>query len=152
MAESAASVAIRKSVTVDVPIETAFSVFTEQVGAWWPLATKSVGQEDSIGLVIEPQVGGRVYEQVRSGEEHEWGEVFAWEPPHLLAFTWHPGRGPETHQEVEVRLTASGDGTRLDLEQRGWERLVATAEEIPEHYESGWDEVLSRYAEAAEGS
>ena len=152
MAESAASVAIRKSVTVDVPIETAFRVFTEQVGAWWPLATKSVGQEDSIGLVIEPQVGGRVYEQVRSGEEHEWGEVFAWEPPHLLAFTWHPGRGPETHQEVEVRFTASDDGTRLDLEQRGWERLVATAEEIPEHYESGWDEVLSRYAEAAERS
>jgi uncharacterized protein YndB with AHSA1/START domain len=151
MAESVASVAIRKSVTVGVPVETAFRVFTEQVGAWWPLATKSVGQDDSIGLVIEPQVGGRVYEQVRSGEEHEWGEVFTWEPPHLLAFTWHPGRGPETRQEVEVRFTASGDGTRLDLEQRGWERLVATAEEIPDHYESGWDEVLSRYAQAAEG-
>ena len=71
MAESAASVAIRKSVTVGVPVETAFAVFTEQIGSWWPLATKSVGQEDSIGLVIEPQVGGRVYEQVRSGEEHD---------------------------------------------------------------------------------
>jgi uncharacterized protein YndB with AHSA1/START domain len=152
MAESAASVAIRKSVSVGVPIETAFRVFTEQVGSWWPLATKSVGQEESIGLVIEPQVGGRVYEQVRSGEEHDWGEVLAWNPPHLLGFTWHPGRGPETRQEVEVRFTASDDGTRLDLEQRGWERLVATADEIPEHYESGWDEVLSRYAEAAERS
>jgi uncharacterized protein YndB with AHSA1/START domain len=150
MAESAATVAIRKSVTVAVPVETAFRVFTEQVGSWWPLATKSVGQEESVGLVIEAQVGGRVYEQVRSGEEHDWGEVFAWEPPHLVAFTWHPGRGPETRQEVEVRFTASADGTRLDLEQRGWERLVATAGEIPEHYESGWDEVLSHYAQATE--
>ena len=67
MAESAASVAIRKSVTVGVPVETAFAVFTEQIGSWWPLATKSVGQKESVGLVIEPQIGGRVYEQVRSG-------------------------------------------------------------------------------------
>jgi len=152
MAESAASVAIRKSLTVGVPVETAFAVFTEQIGSWWPLETKSVGQEESVGLVIEPQVGGRVYEQVRGGEEHDWGEILTWEPPHRIVFTWHPGRGPETRQEVEVRFTNSENGTRVDLEQRGWERLVATAEEIPDHYESGWNEILSRYAHAAERS
>lgn len=151
MAESAASVAIRKSVTVAVPIETAFRVFTEDVGSWWPLATKSVGQEESETLVFEPRTGGRVYERVRSGQEHEWGEILAWEPPHRLVFTWHPGRGGETGQEVEVRFADSGEGTRVDLEHRGWERLVATADEIPDHYESGWDEVLSRYAEAVRG-
>jgi uncharacterized protein YndB with AHSA1/START domain len=152
MAESAASVAIRKSVIVGVPVETAFAVFTEQIGSWWPLATKSVGQKESVGLVIEPQIGGRVYEQVRSGEEHDWGEILTWEPPHRVVFTWHPGRGSETRQEVEVRFAVSEDGARVDLEQRGWERLVATADEIPDHYESGWDEVLSRYAQAAETS
>jgi uncharacterized protein YndB with AHSA1/START domain len=151
MPESAASVTIRKSVTVDVSLETAFRVFTEEIGSWWPLATKSVGQEDAVALVIEPQVGGRVYEQVRNGEEHEWGVVLAWEPPNRLVFTWHPGRGAETGQEVEVTFAASGDGTLVELEHRGWERLVATADEIPEHYESGWDEVLERFAEAANG-
>jgi uncharacterized protein YndB with AHSA1/START domain len=150
MAESAASVAIRKSVTVDVSIETAFGVFTEQVASWWPLATKSVGQEESETLVIEPREGGRVYERVRGGEEHEWGEIFVWDPPQRLAFTWHPGRAPETAQELEIRFTASGEKTLVELEHRGWERLVATADDIPEHYASGWDEVLSRYARAAE--
>jgi uncharacterized protein YndB with AHSA1/START domain len=148
MPESAASVTIRKSVTVAVSLETAFRVFTEEIASWWPLTTKSVGQENAVMLVIEPRVGGRVYEQVRSGEEHDWGEVLAWEPPRRLVFTWHPGRGTETGQEVEVTFAASGDRTLVELEHRGWERLVATADEIPEHYESGWDEVLERFAEA----
>jgi uncharacterized protein YndB with AHSA1/START domain len=152
MPEPAASVAIRKSVTVRVPIERAFRVFTDEIGSWWPLATKSVGEKEAVNLVLEPRIGGRVYEQVRSGEENDWGEVLVWEPPHRLAFSWHPGRAPETSQEVEVRFSAVGDATEVALEHRGWERLVATAAEIPEHYESGWDEVLSHYAEAAERS
>jgi uncharacterized protein YndB with AHSA1/START domain len=149
MPESAASVVIRKSVVVAVPVEKAFQVFTEEAGSWWPLATKSVGQEEAETLVFEPHSGGRVYERTRSGEEHEWGQILAWEPPHRLVFTWHPGRGAETSQEVEVRFTDSAADTRLDLEHRGWERLVETADEIPDHYESGWDEVLDRYSEAA---
>jgi uncharacterized protein YndB with AHSA1/START domain len=151
MPESAADVVIRKSVEVDVPVETAFWVFTEQAGSWWPLATKSVGQEEAEDLVFEPRVGGRVHERLRSGKEHEWGEILAWEPPERLVFTWHPGREQETSQEVEIRFSRSGEGTRLELEHRGWDRLVATADEIPEHYDSGWDEVLDRFEEATAG-
>jgi uncharacterized protein YndB with AHSA1/START domain len=148
MAEQVSSLAIRKSVTVAVPVETAFRVFTEEVASWWPLATKSVGQEETETLVIEPRVGGRVYEQLRSGEEHDWGEILAWDPPRRFVFTWHPGRGAETGQEVEVTFAASGDGTRVELEHRGWERLVSRAEDIPEHFESGWVEVLDHFARA----
>ena len=118
MPESAAAVFIRKSVEVDAPVETAFRVFTEQAGSWWPLATKSVGQDEAVDLVFEPRAGGRVYERVRSGEEHDWGEILAWEPPERLVFTWHPGRAAETSQEVEVRFAPSGEGTRLELEHR----------------------------------
>jgi uncharacterized protein YndB with AHSA1/START domain len=147
--ESAADVVIRKSVEVAVPIEHAFRVFTEQGASWWPLATKSVGQEETVDLLFEPRFGGRVFERLRSGQEHDWGEILAWEPPHRLAFTWHPGRDAETAQEVEVRFTPTDGGTRLELEHRGWDRLVATTDEIPEHFATGWDEVLDRFAEAA---
>jgi uncharacterized protein YndB with AHSA1/START domain len=152
MPESAAAVVIRKSVEVAAPVETAFRVFTEQAGSWWPLATKSVGQDEAVDLVFEPRAGGRVYALVRNGQEHDWGEILAWEPPERLVFTWHPGRAAETSQEVEVGFAPSGEGTRLELEHRGWDRLVATADEIPEHYDSGWDEVLSRFAETTTGS
>ncbi len=152
MPESAADVVIRKSVSVCAPAERAFLVFTAEAGRWWPLATKSVGRDQAADLVFESRVGGRVYERLHDGGEHEWGEILAWEPPHRLVFSWHPGRGPESGQEVEVRFTPSEDGTRLDLEHRGWDSLVATADEIPEHYQSGWDEVLSGFAEAATSS
>jgi uncharacterized protein YndB with AHSA1/START domain len=149
MAETAADIAIRKSVDVAASVEDAFRVFTERAGSWWPLTTKSVGQEDAVDLVFEPGVDGRVYERLRSGDEHDWGGILAWEPPHRLVFTWHPGRDPETSQEVEVRFSPTDEGARIELEHRGWERVVATADEFPEHYDSGWDEVLGRFAEAA---
>jgi uncharacterized protein YndB with AHSA1/START domain len=147
--EAAGARAIRKSIAVACPAQAAFRVFTEQIGSWWPLATKSVGLERSETLVLEPRAGGRFYERTADGEEVEWGEVLVWEPPQRLVFSWHPGRGPESAQEVEVRFLRERDGTRIELEHRGWERLGDRAEETLAHYVGGWDEVLERYAEAA---
>jgi uncharacterized protein YndB with AHSA1/START domain len=149
MPESASALAIRKSLDVHVPVETAFRVFTEEIGSWWPLASKSVALEDALDLVIEPGVGGRVHERTRDGGENLWGEVLAWNPPHGLTFSWHPGRAAETRQEVEVWFTPAGDGTLVELEHRGWEALVGPGGQIPDHFESGWDEALSRFALAA---
>jgi uncharacterized protein YndB with AHSA1/START domain len=108
-----------------------------------------VGLEEAVNLVVEPRRGGRVYEQVRGGAEHDWGEVLVWEPPRRLVFSWHPGRARETGQEVEVRFSASGAEARVELEHRGWEYLVGPADEIPAHFVSGWEEALGRYADAA---
>jgi uncharacterized protein YndB with AHSA1/START domain len=152
MPEPASALAIRKSLTVRVPVETAFRVFTEEIGSWWPLTSKSVALEDALDLVIEARVGGRVYERTRAGEEHLWGEILVWEPPLGLTFSWHPGRAAESGQEVEVRFTRAGDGTLVELEHRGWEQLVGPGGRIPAHFESGWDDALARYVEAATGA
>jgi len=152
MPESTAELAIRKSLTVGVPVETAFRVFTEEMGSWWPLASKSVSQEEAETVVVEARVGGRVYERARTGEEHPWGKVLAWDPPSRFAFSWHPGRAAETAQEVDVRFTAVEKGTRVELEHHGWERLVGAGGEIPGHFDSGWDEALASYVTHAERS
>jgi uncharacterized protein YndB with AHSA1/START domain len=152
MPEPVAALAIRKSVTVRVPVETAFRTFTAELGSWWPLASKSVGMDDAETVIIEPGVGGRVYERSKDGEEHLWGDVLAWEPPVRFAFSWHPGRAPETAQEVDVRFTSVEDGTGVDLEHRGWETLVGPDGEVPGHFDSGWDEALASYVALAERS
>jgi uncharacterized protein YndB with AHSA1/START domain len=151
MTEQAAALAIRKSLTVRVLPERAFEVFTE-LGSWWPLASKSVSQDDAETVVVEPRVGGRVIEKTRGGEEHAWGEVLVWEPPARFAFSWHPGRAADTAQEVDVRFAAAGETTRVVLEHRGWEKLVGPGGEIPEHFDTGWDEALTSYIEFAERS
>jgi uncharacterized protein YndB with AHSA1/START domain len=141
--------AVRKSILVDAPVEQAFRAFTEGIAAWWPLRTHSVARERAEGVVFEGREGGRLYERTSDGEEHEWGVVLAWEPPSRVLYSWHPGRGDETSQEVEMRFTADGDGTRVEVEHRGWERLGERGREQRSSYDSGWDYVLGLYVENA---
>jgi uncharacterized protein YndB with AHSA1/START domain len=141
--------AVRKTVNVKRRPEDAFRLFTEGIGTWWPLETHSPSDGETEALVMEERVGGRLYERMREGGEVVWGEILAWEPPGRVAFTWHLG-GPVT-TEVDVRFTAEGDGTRVELEHRGWERHGDRAPDLRASYDSGWDYVLGRrYAEAAD--
>jgi uncharacterized protein YndB with AHSA1/START domain len=143
---------VEKSVTVSVPVERAFEVFTAEIGTWWPLRTHAVDTERSETVVMEGRVGGRLYERTPSGEEHVWGTLVDWEPPNRIVYSWHPGRGEETAQEVEITFTPQGDGTRVDIRHYGWEKLGDRLEDTIASYQEGWDNVIASYAQAAERS
>jgi uncharacterized protein YndB with AHSA1/START domain len=140
---------IRKSIHVKRTVDAAFRVFTEDIGKWWPLEegyTFGGARADQIHL--EARAGGRFYERFSDGEEFVVGSVTAFEPPSRVVLTWKaPSWNAPT--EVEVRFTAEGGGTRVDLEHRGWERAGAAAEKAAPQYGGGWDLVLARYAAAA---
>jgi uncharacterized protein YndB with AHSA1/START domain len=141
---------VRKSVVVEATVEHAFRVFTERIGEWWPVKTHSVHEEHAETAALEPRLGGAVYELWPDGRE-EWGTITAWEPPHRLVHTWHPGQGPEEATEVEVRFSAQGGSTLVELEHRGWEARGEKALTARDAYDAGWEPVLARYAEAASG-
>jgi hypothetical protein len=42
------------------------------------------------------------------------------------------------------------NGTRVELEHRGWERLGAEAGEVREEYAQGWPVVLGHFVPAAD--
>jgi uncharacterized protein YndB with AHSA1/START domain len=135
---------VRRTV-VHCGIEHAWHVFTDEIGAWWPVGLgHAVGSADQVASVsIEPQLGGRVREHWHDGTEHVWAEVMAWEPPERLVLGWHPGsEGPAT--EVEVRFVEERGGfTRVVLEHRGWEVLGESASATRHAYEEGWLPVLN---------
>jgi uncharacterized protein YndB with AHSA1/START domain len=138
---------LRKAVRVNVPPDRAFRRFTTELGTWWPLRSHSVGKGDAESVTMEPRVGGRILERIRGGRETVWGTLTAWDPPRRVAFTWHPGRAPETAQDVEIRFTADGTGTRVELEHTGFERLgPALGRKARRGYPLGWEYVLGRYA------
>jgi uncharacterized protein YndB with AHSA1/START domain len=148
--------AIRKTVTIDCTAEHAFRVFTEGIGTWWPLHTHSISvMDDGSGApetaVMEPRVGGRLYERTRDGRECDWGIVLVWDPPTRIVLEWRVNRdNPPT--EVEVRFSRDGDGTRVDLEHRGWERYPAdVGPRTRASYASadGWEGVFGAYAAQA---
>jgi Activator of Hsp90 ATPase homolog 1-like protein len=140
---------VRRSVNVDRPVEDAFRVFTEEIGNWWPLGTHSKAADrdgvEAETAVLEGRTGGRLYERVSDGTEADWGKITVWEPPHRVAFEWHVTGTPT---EVEVRFAPEGDGTRVELEHRGFDRLE-NGSARRDSYHGGWGSVLGRYEEFA---
>lgn len=138
-----------KTLTVPASVTSTFRRFTEGIDRWWPTGTHSVGTRATCGVVIEPGIGGRIYERQRDGGEAVWGTVTAWDPPSRVAFTWHPGRDAAAAQELDIRFRQADAGTELELSHRKWEALGQEAEETRRRYVSGWEHVLGRFAEPA---
>jgi uncharacterized protein YndB with AHSA1/START domain len=137
--------AVKKSLVVNCSLERAFEVFTREIESWWPTHTHSIGGDKIVEVEFEEQVGGRIFERHSDGGEGEWGRVLAWEPPHRFAMSWYPGHDAAEATELDVRFAAEGDGTRVELEHRGWEILGERAAAAREAYNSGWDEVAGHY-------
>ncbi len=135
---------IRKSIVVSQSPEVAFQLFTAGMADWWPTSRFSVSQDRVSDVVVEPRVGGAVYEVRDDGETFPWGAVIVWEPNRCFAMTWHPGRTSDTAQEVEVRFIAEADGTRVELEHRNWQALGDRAGSTREQYLGGWDFVFGQ--------
>jgi uncharacterized protein YndB with AHSA1/START domain len=140
---------LRRRVTVSATVDTAFRVFTERMGDWWPVERYSVHEELADEAGMDARLGGAVYERWREGTEN-WGEITVWEPPDRLVFSWHPGGDPAEATEVEVTFSAEGDGTLVQLEHRGWERLGDRAHEVRAGYADGWQGVLEQYGRVVE--
>ena len=148
--------AIRGTITVGVPVDQAFRVFTDAFGSWWP-PENHIGQADMAKAILEPRVGGRWYEQGVDGSECDWGRVLAWEPPHRLVVTWQINGqwqydpDPAHASEIEVRFTADGpEQTMVELEHRLLDRLVdgrALRDGITGG--GGWSAILELFAKAA---
>ena len=140
---------IVRTVTVRCAPARAFALFSEDFGKWWPLSRVHTGP-DPVDCAIEPRVGGRVFERAADGRERSWGTVLAYEPPHRLAFSWIVELSADQEQLVEIRFTAEGVGTRVELKHSGWEKLGDAAASLRERYDRGWGTVFERsFAEYA---
>jgi uncharacterized protein YndB with AHSA1/START domain len=127
--------AVRYAVTVPLPPDQAFGLFTDGFSSWWP--GHHIGTADMAEAVLEARTGGRYYERGVDGTECEWGRVLAWEPPHRLLLTWQIGPGwsyepdPGQGSQIEVTFTAESAGqTRVDFAHRHLERYGADAERM----------------------
>jgi uncharacterized protein YndB with AHSA1/START domain len=142
---------IQKSAVVAASPERAFEVFTEGLATWWPKEYSVQAMDKDAGppeaIVFETGPKGRIYERMTSGEEAHWANVIAWEPPHRLVLEWKVKPDAIAPTEIEVRFTPEGDGTRVDLEHRGFEALGKDAEEAHTGYSNGWPKVFQDYVD-----
>lgn len=133
---------VELAIKVRSSVDEAFRLFTEDISTWWPMRTHSIGEEKTRLVTFEGRVGGEIFETTTDGEKHVWGTVLVWEPPNRLVYTWHPGRTPDTEQEVEMWFRQTPDGTEVAVQHRNWETLGEEAEATREGYANGWRVVL----------
>ena|SRR5436190_11987187 len=150
---------IRHSVRVRRDPGSAFDLFTEGMGTWWPVDdySRAVSEFAADGvslerLEFEPRMGGLILEHLSDGRILPWAEVIGWDPPRRVVMAWRPHALPEPPTELEVIFEQTDGGTMVQLEHRGWERLSADFRtEMYQIYALGWPSTLERFAAAADG-
>jgi uncharacterized protein YndB with AHSA1/START domain len=160
MTVQATDTAVQLSIVVEAPIERAFAVFTDEMASWWP-PEHHILEGELAAMIVEPRVGGAIYDRGVDGSDCRWARVLAYEPPDRFVFSWDISLQwqietdlPKT-SEVEVRFTSEGpDRTRVELEHRnldrhgdGWERM-RDAVGSPD----GWGVGLRRFAAAVKAA
>ena len=98
-------------------------------------------------LVLEPGVGGEIYEET-GGVRRHWARIDGWEPPNRLSYTWHVNpENPPTN--VAVTFEPVDGGTRVEIVHSGWE-AYADAGVTRASYGSagGWELVAASFASA----
>jgi uncharacterized protein YndB with AHSA1/START domain len=128
---------VTATVHINAPPERVYEFFTrpESIVRW-------MGEY----ALLEPEPGGQFAVNVKGTPVR--GRYLRLEPPHRLLISWgYAGsdRLPPGASTVEVRLTAEGAGTRVDLEHRD-----LPPAEHPGHA-TGWTHYLARLAAAAVG-
>ncbi|MFV8752945.1 SRPBCC domain-containing protein [Nannocystaceae bacterium ST9] len=113
----------RASTIVRIDPHAAFALFTGEIALWWkPTPRRKVGLRGGT-LYFEGESSGRLCERL-DDQVYEVGRVLAWRPGELLRFEWRaPSFEPGEATEVEVRFEPEGEGTRVSVEHRGWERI-----------------------------
>lgn len=141
---------LRLSFEVACPAEHAFQVWTERIGVWWPL-DHTVTADENLEVVLEPRLGGRLYERTPDGTEHDWGEITLWEPPTRFAYLWHLRRDRADATDVEITFIPQEDGTtQVDIVHIGWERLGTEAQTWRDRNFGGWTTLIPHFLAAAE--
>ena len=154
MTAETAETSVSASITVEAPVERAFSVFTSDISSWWP-PEHHILQAELAGMVFEPRAGGHVYDRGVDGSECRWARVLVYEPPSRVVISWDISlqwqieSDPQKTSEIEIRFLAEEPGrTRVELEHRhldrhgeGWEQM-RDAVGSPD----GWAVGLERFA------
>jgi Activator of Hsp90 ATPase homolog 1-like protein len=135
------TISISNEIEIEAPIEIAFEAMLEEIG---PGGEMPGGKP--FPRVIEPWPGGRWYRDLGDNSGHLWGHVQVIKPPILLELCGPMFMAFPAVNHVQYRLTADGEGTRLNFTHRA---MGPIPEEVREGVGHGWDHSLKRIAEIA---
>lgn len=127
--------------SLEVPIQAApdavWRALTDDIGRWWPGVFFCGSGPGSPRFVLEPRVGGRMYEDWGNGEGLQWATVVNVHRGKRLELhgVVGPAWGGPTAWYAAFEFIADGKGTRLKFSESGYGRI--TQDSLREK-EKGW--------------
>ncbi|SDS10811.1 SRPBCC family protein [Microlunatus soli] len=157
MSSTSTDSTVRQQVTVALPVDRAFALFTEQFDKIKPREHNMLSVP-IVESVFEQKEGGSVYDRGEDGSICRWARVLTYEPPTRFVISWditprwQIETDPARCSEVEVRFVADGeDNTRVELEHRHLDRHGDGWESERDGIEgpNGWPIYLQRFTDLA---
>lgn len=135
---------------LEIPIQATrqrvWEALTQETSKWWSFYTNNAAKQ----FIIEPKLGGRVYEDWGNGSGVLWFTVLAVDPPSSLSMTGlvTPAWGGPAESFVQFTLKASGKQTILQISNTVFGKVL---DEKQSQAKEGWkmllDDGLKQYVE-----
>jgi uncharacterized protein YndB with AHSA1/START domain len=130
-------------ITIHATPAKVWKAMTKDVSKWWPSHYHS--SEETKTFVMEPKVGGRIYEDEGDGAGAEWGRIIVFQPDQKLVWTGdHFGSFGNNWGRfyLTLQLVKNHQGTTIEIEDSGYGMLDPGT---PASLKAGWQELYGQH-------
>jgi DNA-binding transcriptional ArsR family regulator/uncharacterized protein YndB with AHSA1/START domain len=125
MEEAGRIIKIEQQQRLNAPIEKVFAALTVEMDEWWGMRFK-----DESKIVVEPWVGGRIFEDWGGGQGALYGNIVYFEPPYRVCSRGPGGiNGNFSNMNWET-LERDGDATIRKVSLRIWGEVPPEMEKM----------------------
>ena len=119
-----------------------WGLLTSDIHTWWPEHFHS--GPNTKRFVVEPKVGGRVYEDLGSDGGVLWGIVLQFDPEKRLQIkgALFPDYGGPGEYHLSIKLDESPEGCKLVIDDA---LLGVISDDLAESLETGWKELFGKH-------
>jgi len=115
------SLNVHLEVTIAAPTRLVFDALTKDIAAWWGFPF--IKRKDAQTIVLEPMVGGRLYEVYGENEGALWGMVSAIKSGEVLSLVGSMGMPEPTYGAVTFELESQGNVTIIKFSHSAFGRI-----------------------------
>jgi DNA-binding transcriptional ArsR family regulator/uncharacterized protein YndB with AHSA1/START domain len=136
---------VRLEVSIAAPRKRVWTSLTKEISRWWPKHFYT--HPEPKRFVVEPHVGGRVFEDWGNDAGGLWGIIIQWRPGELMqwACDHFPQCGNAGRCIITVELRDAADGTVVHVHDSGYGRM---SDSYAGESESGWRELVGTHLKA----
>jgi uncharacterized protein YndB with AHSA1/START domain len=137
------SIRIKQELTINATADKVFTALTKDTSFWW--GAPYLIDDQLKGLVVEPKLGGKFYEDWGDNGGAIWGFVTQWKKNEIFEFTGKCGMGGSVNGVICFTLESKGGSTLLKLEH---DAVGHITEKTQSGYSFGWNDLLEKRLKA----